>query len=134
MFSVSRGAVREAISVLAERGIVTVKPGIGIFLNNNDQDQLFVLFDSIFHEGKADIFELLELRQGIESYASFYAAQRRTEEDLRRIKAALDQMEHSINRHELAVKEDFAFHSAVIEASHNSMMINTFKLISDTAY
>ncbi|ALS23709.1 MULTISPECIES: FadR/GntR family transcriptional regulator [Paenibacillus] len=129
MFSVSRGPIREAISVLASKGIITVKPGSGIFLNHNDD--LFSLFDSILNDGDHDIFELLELRIGVESYAAFFAAQRRTEEELKRIKSALDQMESSIKRGELAVEEDFAFHTAIIEASHNSLMINTFKLISD---
>ncbi|MGG1597873.1 FadR/GntR family transcriptional regulator [Paenibacillus naphthalenovorans] len=129
MFSVSRGPIREAISVLASKGIITVKPGSGIFLNHNDD--LLSLFDSILNDGDHDIFELLELRIGVESYAAFFAAQRRTEEELKRIKSALDQMESSIKRGELAVEEDFAFHTAIIEASHNSLMINTFKLISD---
>lgn len=131
MFSVSRGPIREALSVLASKGIITVKPGSGIFLNHNDKDELFSLFDSILNDGEQDIFELLELRIGVESYAAFFAAQRRTVQDLKRIKSALDQMESSIKQGELAVEEDFAFHTAIIEASHNSMMINTFKLISD---
>ncbi len=70
MFSVSRGPIREAISVLASKGIITVKPGSGIFLNHNDD--LFSLFDSILNDGDHDIFELLELRIGVESYAAFF--------------------------------------------------------------
>ncbi|WP_134701149.1 FadR/GntR family transcriptional regulator [Ammoniphilus sp. YIM 78166] len=132
LFSVSRGAVREAISVLASKGIIVVKPGIGNYLNDNEVDEIFKLFESIFNEGNVDLFELLELRLGIESCAAFFAAQRRTEQDLKRIKHTFDLLETSIKQKKLAVEEDVAFHCAIVEASHNTMMANMLKLISDT--
>jgi GntR family transcriptional regulator, transcriptional repressor for pyruvate dehydrogenase complex len=129
--SVSRGALREAISILEAKGIVEVQPGRGVYLVNNSQTELLRLMNSILHEERTYLIELLELRQSIESQAAYLAAGRRNEQDLLKIKLALDRLETSIIRNEVAAQEDYDFHLAVIEASHNSMMVHTLRLISD---
>ncbi|WP_134701135.1 FadR/GntR family transcriptional regulator [Ammoniphilus sp. YIM 78166] len=130
MFSVSRGAVREAIGALASRGIIIVKPGLGNFLAALSNEELLNLFNLVFVEGEVNLLEMLEWRQGIESNAAYYAAARRTEQDLHNIREALEKLEYSMGQLELAAEEDFKFHNAIMEASHNTLMINTFKLIS----
>lgn len=130
LFSVSRGAVREAISVLGAKGLITVKPGIGNFLSSNPKLELIELFNSISNEEHVLLVELLELRQSIEGQAAYYAAQRRTEQDLEKIEDALARLEQSVSENQVAAEEDFKFHFSVIEASHNSMMVHTFQLVS----
>ncbi|MDM8150092.1 FadR/GntR family transcriptional regulator [Priestia megaterium] len=130
-FSLSRGVVREAISVLESKGIVEVKPGIGVFLVDNEQEQLFDLFNSLLRNEDSSLIELLELRQSIESQAAYYAAERRSESELYKIKKAMDKLEYCFEQGKVAAQEDFEFHMAIAEASHNSMMVHTLRLISD---
>lgn len=130
-FCVSRGVVREAISVLEAKGVVVVKPGKGVFLNTNAQEDLFDSLNSILENEDSSLIELLELRQSIESQAAYYAAERRTKKELDKIKDAIDKLEACFQKGMVAAEEDFAFHMAVAEASHNSMMVHTLRLIAD---
>lgn len=131
LFSVSRGAVREAMSFLEARGFIEVKPGIGNFLIPNTRAEVIQMFDSIVNEKDVLLIELLELRQSIEGQAAYYAAERRTATDLEKIKSALKRLEQSVKSDEVAAEEDFEFHFSVIRASHNSMMVHTLQLVSD---
>lgn len=130
-FSVSRGVVREAISVLESKGVVEVKPGKGVFLSTNPQEDLFELLNSLVENENSSLIELLELRQSIESQAAYYAAQRRTQRELDKIEDALNKLEACFLEGKVAAEEDFQFHMAVAEASHNSMMVHTLRLIAD---
>jgi len=130
-FSVSRGVVREAISVLEAKGVVEVKAGKGVFLNTNAQEDLFDLLNSLLEHEDSSLSELLELRQSIESQAAYYAAERRTNKELDKIRDAMNKMEDCFQKGMVAAQEDFEFHMAVAEASHNSMMVHTLRLISD---
>ncbi|MGE7903375.1 FadR/GntR family transcriptional regulator [Peribacillus sp. NPDC094092] len=131
-FSLSRGVVREAISVLESKGVVEVKPGIGVFFAKNEQEELFRLLNSLLENEDSSLIELLELRQSIESQAAYYAAERRSKRELEKIKYALDKLEDCFEKGKVAAVEDFEFHMAVAEASHNSMMVHTLSLISDS--
>ncbi|NEU31447.1 FadR family transcriptional regulator [bacterium LRH843] len=130
-FSVSRGVVREAISVLEARGVVEVMPGKGMFLNTNSQEDLFDLINSLLENEDSSLSELLELRQSIESQAAFFAAERRSEIELEKIKDALGKLEVCYQEERVAADEDFEFHMTIAKASHNSMMVHTLRLISD---
>jgi len=55
----------------------------------------------------------------IEVAATRFAAMRRSPEDLKRIKRALIGMEYEIANDRLGDEEDFAFHQAIVDATHN---------------
>jgi GntR family transcriptional repressor for pyruvate dehydrogenase complex len=129
--SVSRGVVRQAMSVLEAKGIIEIKQGIGVFLIKNERESMLKKLHSIFSETDIHLIELLELRQCIEGQAAAYAAERRNERDLFKIKQALDKLEAAVDKGDVAADEDFQFHMAVAEASHNSMMVQTLRLLSD---
>lgn len=130
-FSVSRGAVREAISVLEAKGILEVRPGVGVFVIETSGSELFRLMNEMFRKKREQLIEVLELRQGVEAQAAYLAAQRRTQSDLEEMKRRLNLLEEEINKGGIATKEDFDFHFAIFKASHNSMMIHTLQLISE---
>ncbi|MBP1931420.1 FadR/GntR family transcriptional regulator [Ammoniphilus resinae] len=129
--NVSRGTVREALSILEAKGVVEVQSGKGVFLLQNSQAELFRLLNATFREERTDLLELLELRQSLEGQASFFAAERRNEQDLENIKQALERLENSVCTNQVAAQEDYDFHMAIVEASHNSMMVTTLRMISE---
>ncbi|GAB7386884.1 FadR/GntR family transcriptional regulator [Bacillaceae bacterium] len=131
LLSVSRSAVREALSVLEAEGMLEIRPGVGVFLAKNPREEIVARLNEIFHEDDLPLVELLELRQALESEAAALAAERRSNEDLRRIEEALRELESAVERGEVAAEEDFQFHMAVVKASGNSMMARTLRLISD---
>lgn len=124
---VSRGAYREAIQVLAAKGLVESRPKAGTRVlprarwNLLDPDVLGWAFS-----GEPDmqlVRSLFELRAVIEPAAAGFAALRHDRDQLRAIKEALAGM----RRHTLATDEgraaDRDFHDAILRATGNDAMI-----------
>src|SRR3546814_18058148 len=66
---------------------------------------------------------VMELIVTVEVAATRFAAMRRTPEDLKVIRRALIGMEFEIANDRLGDEQDFAFHQAIVEATHNPHFI-----------
>jgi DNA-binding FadR family transcriptional regulator len=127
-FKVSRTAYREAIRILAAKGLVHSRPKIGTQVSQRgdwhllDPDVLGWMFVS---EPDPQLIEdLFELRSIVEPNAARLAATRRTDEQLARMQAGLDGMaEHGFATEE-GRRADQEFHAALLEASHNDFVIS----------
>ncbi len=127
-FGVSRSNVREAIRKLEFYGILASKPQSGTFVADIGQIAMNGMMEDILSLEEPDFKSLVETRILLELKTVRLAAQRRTEADLIRLKAALDAYSEKVNNQEDAVQEDLLFHLAIAKASGNSSM-NTFMLI-----
>jgi len=127
-FGVSRSNVREAIRKLEFYGILASKPQSGTFVADIGQIAMNGMMEDILSLEEPDFKSLVETRILLELKTVRLAAQRRTEADLVRLKAALDAYSEKVNNQEDAVQEDLLFHLAIAKASGNSTM-NTFMLI-----
>jgi DNA-binding FadR family transcriptional regulator len=125
-FSVGRSTVREALSQLRSEGIVYAQQGRGVFVSERGTRQTFRL-RSVSIDDAEGIQHVIELLVTFESAAARIAAKRRTQEDIKRIKQALFQMEYAIVHDELGDEEDFAFHQAIVDATRNPH----FKALND---
>jgi GntR family transcriptional repressor for pyruvate dehydrogenase complex len=120
-FGVSRTVVREAISKLQASGLVQTRHGIGTFVAG--------LGDAGFRIGPdqlatlRDVIAVLELRIGLETEAAALAAQRRSDDDLHRMRAALDGVAAAIEAGRDAVASDFQFHVEIARATQNPHFI-----------
>ncbi|APY00960.1 FadR/GntR family transcriptional regulator [Lacinutrix venerupis] len=127
-FEVSRGNLRNAIQKLELYGLLESIPQSGTFVANIGIIALNGMIDDILRLEKPDFKALVETRILLELKAVRLAALRRTDEDLRAIKKALDAYSKKVLNGEDAVQEDLMFHLAIAKASGNSS-INTFMLI-----
>lgn len=128
--SISRSAVREAISVLQSAGTVEIRPGIGVFLIEGKADDLILRINYILDQRSSHVLELLELRQGVESQAAHLAALRADDTAKHNILQSYMKLESAVSRNEVAADEDFQFHLAVVQASGNQMLNDVIRLIS----
>jgi GntR family transcriptional regulator, transcriptional repressor for pyruvate dehydrogenase complex len=117
-FGVSRTVVREAISKLQASGLVQTRHGIGTFVAGLGDTGFRIAPDQF--ETLRDVIAVLELRIGIETEAAALAAQRRSDDDLRRMRAALDAVAEAIQAGRDAVAADFQFHQEIARATQNS--------------
>ena len=117
-FSVSRAVVREALSQMKSEGLVTSRAGSGVFVTERNQRQAFRMQDVVINE-EDSLALVMELLVTIEVASTRFAAMRRTPEDLKRIRRALIGMEYEIANDRLGDDEDFAFHQAIVDATHN---------------
>jgi GntR family transcriptional repressor for pyruvate dehydrogenase complex len=96
-FHVSRYVAREAIHALRDRGLVSVKHGVGQSVNPRHRWHLFdpVLLDAMFSgpEAKAARAEAAECAASVWPHVAALAAKRRKSADLKRLEAAEDAQE-----------------------------------------
>ncbi|MCW6528965.1 MULTISPECIES: FadR/GntR family transcriptional regulator [Sphingomonas] len=120
---VSRGAYREAVQVLAAKGLVESRPKAGTKVLPRERWRLLdpdVLAWAFAGEPDMQLIrDLFELRAVVEPAAARFAAERRDREDLRKMKEALAGM----RRHTLATDAgraaDRDFHDAILQATRN---------------
>ncbi|MFD0835326.1 FadR/GntR family transcriptional regulator [Mariniflexile aquimaris] len=126
-FGVSRGVVREAIQKLEFYGLLKSIPQSGTFVANVGAIAMNGIVDDIIQLKKPDFKALVETRILLELKTVKLASLRRTPEDLKAIKEALNAYTEKVLNNEDAVQEDLLFHLAIAKASKNST-INTFML------
>lgn len=127
-FGVSRNNVREAIQKLEFFGILKSRPQSGTFIANIGAVAMNGMFDDILRLEDPDFKSLVETRILLELKTVRLASLRRTDEDLKELRAALDAYNKKVLDGKDAVEEDLLFHLAIAKASKNSSM-NTFMLI-----
>jgi DNA-binding FadR family transcriptional regulator len=115
---VSRTVVREAVAALRADGLVKTRQGLGAFVAADVQRWPFRI-DASELKSVADVLEVIELRMSLEIEASGLAAERRSSEDLARIKKALAAIDVEIKGGGNAVETDFQFHLAIFNAAKN---------------
>jgi GntR family transcriptional repressor for pyruvate dehydrogenase complex len=126
---VSRPSLREAIADLQERGLLEAKAGAGIFvadvLGNAFSDSLIKLFAS--HDEA--VFDYISFRRDMEGLAAERAALYASNTDLAVIQAVFDKMEaaHAKRNPTDEAQLDADFHLAIIEASHNVIMLHMMR-------
>ena len=125
---VSRTAYREAVRILAAKGLVESRPKVGTKISPPerwhllDPDVLSWIFE--FEPDDTLLANLFELRKIVEPEAAALAATRRTNEHLDTMARALEGMA----KHSLAVEAgrlaDQEFHSALLRASGNAFIVS----------
>ena len=129
IYSVGRNSAREAIKTLSGKQLVHTVQGIGTVVLPREEWNLFdplVLqwrFDDP-HEEFALTEELTHLRRALEPAISAAAAERASTTQILRVFEAYEAMERAMNDREAAILADQTFHSRVIEAADNLMLIN----------
>lgn len=122
-FAVSRSAVREAVKMLAAKGLVQSRPRRGTQVlqakswNFFDREVLSWLRDSC--PQPTVIIELLELRLGIEPQAAALAALKGTAEQITAVRTAYEEMCAAAKGNADPAQADCAFHQAIIVATDN---------------
>lgn len=142
-FEVSRTALREALKVLAAKGLVETRQRVGTRVRPQEQWNHFDPEITAWQLGNGFrsgfVRDLIEFRQINEPAAARFAAMRATARDLAAIAAALAAMEAGAARADpIAYAEaDARFHICVFLASHNNLMASlsfTIRQILETTF
>jgi GntR family transcriptional repressor for pyruvate dehydrogenase complex len=124
---VSRPTIREALSALTAVGLIESRPGSGNYIRNGTSSIDSIGNDVVFVlENEASCLEIMEARGLFEPPVAGLAAQKRTPENIERLRSAYKKLS------QLAKKGDFdpyfdadkEFHLAVINAARNSLVAN----------
>ena len=122
---VSRTVVREALASLRARGLITTRQGLGAFVGGSHGRAAPSPSRPGTHS-LGDTLQVLELRVGIETEAAGLAAARRTDADVAEIRLRLDAVSAAKGEAGAGADEDFAFHRAILSATHNPYFTRVF--------
>ena len=126
---VSRPSLREAISALESRGLLSTRKGSGIYvadvLGSAFSEPLIQLFAS--HDEA--LFDYISFRRDLEGLAAERAARLASDTDLKVISTIFKKMETAHNKRNPAEESalDAEFHMAIVEASHNVFMLHMMR-------
>ena len=131
-FGVARTVVREAISLLKFDGVITARQGVGAFVSEVSSRRSFRISPSCFAK-RQQLVKLLALRTSVQADAAAVAAQRRTDERLAAMAAALKRFAESmgggLEAAEIRVDAEAAFYRAIAEASDNEYFVEFIQMI-----
>jgi DNA-binding FadR family transcriptional regulator len=123
---VSRTAYREAVRILAAKGLVVSRPKLGTRVSEPDRwhlldpDVLGWMFTTSPDE--TVLTSLFELRTIVESAACALAATRRSRKQLEALRDSLDRMRHHTLESETGQEADREFHTVLLAASGNRFL------------
>jgi DNA-binding FadR family transcriptional regulator len=120
----SMTAMREALKVLAAKGLVGARQKRGTYVLERSKWNLLdgdvLRWRSETGDTGAVLRDLAEVRMSVEPAAAALAAQRRDAEDLAELEAALDDMADA-EATEAEVAADLRWHRALLLATHNEL-------------
>lgn len=123
--NVGRSSVREAIRGLAMMGVVEAKRRRGTILvspiSNNFGDQID---RSVTYWAVRDLFDVRALLEG---RAAAIAAERATEEDLKRIEKSAFDVQRKIELEKDYFYDNTKFHLNIAKASHNPILLHCLR-------
>ena len=124
--TVSRTVVREAIKVLAAKGLVVARPRTGThvrdrrYWNLMDPDVLAWRLEA--NPGDDFFVDVFELRRLIEPAAAGLAAGRAGPAEIEELETALAEMDAAVDDRDAYLAADLRFHTVILEASHNELL------------
>src|SRR5258708_29787717 len=125
-FHVSRTAVREAMKILAQKGLVDMRPGRGTIVidgaNAAMQDSIDLVMKLRLGEvGGSN--NLVEVREILEIEIAALAAARATEKEIAAMREAVKVMDESLNDANAFIAADNNFHEALAQATQNTLIL-----------
>ncbi len=122
-FKVSRTAVREAVKILREKGLIEIRPGRGTFVTDDTPQVMRQSLGLLMKIGSADGYaNLIEVREILESEIAALAATRMTDECAAAMQEAYLTMEAAFDNADLFIEADLDFHLALAEATLNPLI------------
>jgi GntR family transcriptional repressor for pyruvate dehydrogenase complex len=130
---VSRPSLRDAIADLAERGLLVSRAGSGIFVAEVVGAAFSPALAQLFSTHDEAVIDYISFRRDMEGLAAERAATFGSETDLKLIDTIFAKMEQAHQKRDPSdeAQLDAEFHMAIIEASHNVIMLHMLRSMFD---
>lgn len=128
---VSRPKVREALKQLEDRDLIIVRHGEGTFVAPLIGAAMSPALIALYARHKGAFLDYLEFRAEQEGFAAALAAGRATDADKEILTALMAELDKAHETRDSAASNDadIRFHAAIIDASHNSLLVHTMASI-----
>ncbi len=121
---VSKVSVREALRNLETEGLIEKRRGMhgGSFVAHPGSEKMGEWVVNYFRVGMITPEELVDFRTTLEPALVALAVDRRTDKDLKAIKALIDEIDQGVGRGKLNTHKAVEFHRLIGEACHNRLI------------
>lgn len=130
---VSRPSLREAVGEMQDRGLLVSRAGAGIFVAEVLGSAFSPALIKLFGNHDEAVFDYIAFRRDMEGLAAERAARLASDIDLQVIDTVFSKMEaaHPKRNPTDEARLDADFHMAIIEASHNVVMLHMMRSMFD---
>ena len=130
-FGVGRSTVREALSALKAMGWLDIRQGGGTYVKspppgNGTGDAL-----ADWMTNAQSLLQLVEVRRVLETGNASLAARNHSDADAEALRAAVRRMEEVLSDESAGEQADTAFHLLLAESTHNPLLIDLTRSLSD---
>jgi GntR family transcriptional repressor for pyruvate dehydrogenase complex len=131
MFGVSRPSVREALNVLASSGLVMSYQGGGTVVMSLVETTSSNSLSELIRVQQDRALDVIEVRKCMESWTTWYAAQRALPDDIRRMEEIISGMKRNLELKEPSEDLDANLHIIIARATHNIVWLHLMQSIFD---
>jgi GntR family transcriptional repressor for pyruvate dehydrogenase complex len=130
---VSRPSLRDAIAELSERGLLSSRAGSGVFVAEVLGSAFSPALIQLFAGHDEAVLDYIAFRRDMEALTAERAARLGSDTDLKVVDAIFRKMEAAHQKRDPTEESelDAQFHMAIIEASHNVIMLHMMRSMFD---
>ena len=140
MFKTSRGALREALRVLEQKGLITIRTGVsgGAVVNALTTHQVTESLDLLIRYQRVSLRDLAEFREGVEGIVAGFAVERAKSEDIQHLKKLLVEaktyLEEGASGWDEFIRVDNQSHMALAHIAGNPIYKSVLRTIYDNIH
>jgi len=128
---VSRPSLREALNSLVTMGFLEVRQAKRTFVKSVTSKLIEDPLSLLIKADDQKIFDLIEVRKAIETWAAYHAAQKASMEDIEQLDTIIREMKRAFEEGRSWEKQDADFHLAIAKATHNTIHMHIMSGIYD---
>lgn len=128
---VSRPSLREALNSLVTMGFLEVRQAKRTFVKSVTSKLIEDPLSLLIKADDQKIFDLIEVRKAIETWAAYHAAQKASSEDIEQLGIIISEMKRAFEEGRSWEKQDADFHLAIAKATHNTIHMHIMSGIYD---
>ena len=130
---VSRPSLREAVAELTARGLLETRAGSGVFVADVLGSAFSPALTQLFASHEDALLDYIAFRRDMEGLAAARAARKGSDSDLKVVAAIFAKMEDAHAKRDPTEEAglDADFHMAIVEASHNVIMLHMMRSMMD---
>jgi GntR family transcriptional repressor for pyruvate dehydrogenase complex len=127
-FQASRIAIREALKSLEVSGLISIRPGSGMFVNEASSKAMSDSLSAFLRVQNTSIIELTKARLVFEPAIATLASEKATAEDIGKLEQNIHEAS-LCSEAALLSKYNIEFHSLVAQATHNTIISITMETL-----
>ena len=135
-FGVSRTCLREAMSVLHTKGLLSIKHGSGCYVENLFESQFAERLLSLPADDPQSQQMVMEMREVLEGQAVWYACHRASDHELQLIDKEFKRMQDRVGKLPVLqrAKADLTYHMLIARYSHNVIVASLSQLLYSRSF